>query len=57
MTMLRFLRDDTGQDLIEYGLLAAVISVSAIAAVTGLAGVVRDAWTDINARIPNSAAS
>ena len=30
----RFLKEDEGQDLIEYGLLAALISVICIAAIT-----------------------
>jgi Flp pilus assembly pilin Flp len=32
----RFLRDDSGQDMVEYGLLAAFISIVAIAALTAI---------------------
>jgi pilus assembly protein Flp/PilA len=36
-TVLRALKDESGQDLIEYALLAALISVACIAAMTPLA--------------------
>jgi pilus assembly protein Flp/PilA len=39
---VRFVRDEEGQDLIEYSLLAALIAVAAIAAMNALA-------VDINA--------
>jgi pilus assembly protein Flp/PilA len=35
-SLSRFLRDDDGQDLIEYALLATLISLAAITAVTAL---------------------
>jgi Flp pilus assembly pilin Flp len=34
MQTRKFVRDDSGQDLLEYGLLAAFISIVAVAAVT-----------------------
>jgi Flp pilus assembly pilin Flp len=49
----RFRRDDSAQDLIEYALLAALISVVAIAAVTQVGDTVRDTfWNVIAAAIP-----
>jgi pilus assembly protein Flp/PilA len=33
---LRLMREDSGQDLIEYGLLAALISIIAVAAITSV---------------------
>jgi Flp pilus assembly pilin Flp len=36
----RVLREDSGQDLIEYSLLAAFISLIAIASITSIGGVV-----------------
>jgi pilus assembly protein Flp/PilA len=40
-------RDDSGQDLIEYALLAALIALAAVVAI-GLAGVeVNNIWTSI----------
>jgi pilus assembly protein Flp/PilA len=35
--LLRFIRDESGQDLIEYALLAALIGLGAVAAMSGLA--------------------
>ena len=32
--VVRFVREDAGQDLIEYGLLVGIITVGAIAAIT-----------------------
>jgi len=39
----RWLRDEDGQDLIEYALLTAFISLIAIAAITNI-GTVVDSW-------------
>ena len=48
-----FVRDDEGQDLLEYALLVALIALVAVAAVTA-AGVKVDAvFTDIVAKIPS----
>jgi Flp pilus assembly pilin Flp len=33
--LIRFLRDDTGEDLIEYGLLAAFVAAVAVAVIIG----------------------
>jgi pilus assembly protein Flp/PilA len=38
----RFVRADRGQDLIEYGMLAALIAVVAVTAVTTLGTQIRD---------------
>jgi pilus assembly protein Flp/PilA len=43
--------DDSGQDLMEYGLLAALIAVVAIAAVTSVGGEVNVFWTKIAATV------
>ena len=37
-TLQRFLREDDGQDLTEYGLLAALISIAAVLAVRTIGG-------------------
>jgi pilus assembly protein Flp/PilA len=48
-----FVRDDEGQDLLEYALLVALIALVAVAAVTA-AGVKVDAvFDDIVAKIPS----
>ena len=52
--LLRWLRDESGQDLVEYGLLAALISVAAVAVmlsaseeIGGLWGTIRDGLQDL----------
>jgi Flp pilus assembly pilin Flp len=44
----RLRRDDEGQDLLEYGLLASLIAIVAMAAVAGLGTTIMDVfWTAI----------
>ena len=46
--VLRFRREDEGQDLLEYGLLTALIAVIAIGAVTTLGNTINTVfWTAI----------
>jgi pilus assembly protein Flp/PilA len=40
-------RDDSGQDLIEYALLAALIALAAVAAITAAGVQVNAVWTSI----------
>jgi pilus assembly protein Flp/PilA len=48
-----FVRNEEGQDLLEYALLVALIAIVAVAAV-GTAGTkVKDVFTDITAKIPS----
>jgi pilus assembly protein Flp/PilA len=47
----RVLREDAGQDLIEYALLAAFISIVAIAAITSIGGSVNMWYTGFDAQI------
>jgi Flp pilus assembly pilin Flp len=42
--MAAFLRDDSGQDIIEYGLLAAFIGIVCIAVWASIEGHLRDAY-------------
>ncbi len=44
----RLLKDDEGATAIEYGLLAALIAVVIIGAVSTLGGTLRDTFTDVN---------
>jgi pilus assembly protein Flp/PilA len=47
--MLKRLIDDCdGQDLVEYSLLAAVVAIGAIAALTGFQNVIANVWTTIS---------
>jgi len=45
------LRDDRGQDLVEYVLVAALISVVAIGAMDAAGGTLSDLWDSISSRI------
>jgi Flp pilus assembly pilin Flp len=48
--MLRFFDDESGQDLLEYALLVALISLVAVAAVTNVGVTLRDVfWNTIAA--------
>ena len=49
----RLLRDEDGQDLVEYGLLAALISVAVFGAVSGVGNaVLTTLWSVISDGIP-----
>ena len=47
----RFVREEEGQDLIEYSLLAALIAVACIAAMTALAGDINGIFGKIGAKL------
>ena len=42
------LRDESGQDLIEYALVAALIGLAAVAAMGGVANGIKNAFGDVN---------
>ena len=48
----RMVADDKGQDLIEYALLAALISVVAVLAISAVGSKVNTNYTNIEAGIP-----
>lgn len=48
----RLVTDETGQDLIEYGLLAALISVLAVVAITAVGTKLQVSYQNIQASIP-----
>ena len=54
--MMRLLKrlalEDSGQDLIEYGLLVGVITIGAITAITTLGPRVANYFTTLNSRLP-----
>ena len=53
----RFVRDEQGQDLIEYALLATFVSLVAIAGAT-LLGTALNNWYDkVNVRVTNASAT
>jgi Flp pilus assembly pilin Flp len=43
----KFIRDDSGQDLLEYGLLAALIACVVFAAVTNAGTSIATFWTGV----------
>lgn len=49
--IVRFVRDDKGQDLIEYGLLAGFISLVAMAAIRSVGEGINGAYKNINAGV------
>jgi len=48
-TLMRFINDETGATAIEYGLIAALISVAAIAALGTLGKTLSSVFTNVNA--------
>ncbi len=51
----RFAKDESGATAIEYGLIAALISVAIISAVTLLGGTLSNVFTDINTKLTPTA--
>jgi pilus assembly protein Flp/PilA len=50
-TLVRFFRDDSGATAIEYGLIAAGISVAIIAVVNGVGSKVSDTFSSISTQM------
>jgi pilus assembly protein Flp/PilA len=48
----RLIRDDEGQDLIEYGLLIGVITIGAITAIVAIGGRVQQYFTNLQGALP-----
>lgn len=48
----RFVREDEGQDLIEYGLLIGIITLAAMTAITAIGPKVGAYFTNLNALLP-----
>lgn len=48
----RLIREDEGQDLIEYALLLGIIVVGTITLITTTGGKVRTYFTNLNAQLP-----
>lgn len=48
----KFGRDESGQDLIEYALIAALIAVASIAAMSGLATAISSEFTKVGGQLP-----
>jgi len=50
--MVRFVREDQGQDLIEYGLLIGIITVGCIVAIKAIGPKVAGYFTTLNTNLP-----
>lgn len=49
--IVRFVREDAGQDLIEYALLAGFISLVAVVAITNVGTGVNTVYTNIDTKV------
>jgi Flp pilus assembly pilin Flp len=52
--MFRFLIDDSGQDLIEYGLLIGVITAAAVTTLTAIGAKVNEYYNNLNTNLQSS---
>jgi Flp pilus assembly pilin Flp len=52
---MRFLKDEEGQDLIEYTLLMAFIALASAAIFIGAGGSISKIWTTANAQLASAA--
>jgi pilus assembly protein Flp/PilA len=52
----RMLRDESGQDLIEYALVAALIALGAVAAMSTLANNISEAFSAVGVKLSSSVA-
>ena len=50
-TITRFLKDDQGQDLIEYTLLMAFVALASAALFLGAGGSISGIWTTTNSQL------
>jgi Flp pilus assembly pilin Flp len=48
----RFVREDSGQDLIEYGLLVGIITSAAVLAIGAIGPKVQAYYVNLNSRLP-----
>lgn len=55
--IVRFVREEEGQDLIEYALLAAFISLAAVLAIQGLGTAVNSVYNTISSTLGAAAGS
>ena len=50
--LARFVREDAGQDLIEYGLLIAIITTACIVSIQAIGGKVSGYFSKLNSQLP-----
>jgi pilus assembly protein Flp/PilA len=51
-----FMKDESGQDLIEYALVAGLIGLGAVVAMTGLSGKISNAFNSVGSSLTNAMA-
>ncbi len=51
LNLMNLVTDEEGQDLIEYALIVALISIVAVVALTALGGNINTLWTTISANV------
>lgn len=51
--LVRLLRDEEGQDLIEYGLLVGIITIAAVTAILNISLAVDDYFADLDTALPD----
>lgn len=49
-----FLKDDSGQDLIEYALVAALVGLGAVAAMSGLSNAIGNTFNGVGTSLTNA---
>jgi pilus assembly protein Flp/PilA len=52
--LIAFLKDESGQDLIEYALVAGLIGLGAVIAMTSLSGKIGNAFNTVGNNLTNS---
>jgi len=55
-TLSNLLRDESGQDLIEYALVAAIIGLAAVAAMSTLARNISNAFSAVGSKLSSAVA-
>jgi Flp pilus assembly pilin Flp len=53
-TLLKFWKEEDGQDLVEYSLLLAFIALAAVALLTTVKGTLSTLWGTINTQLSNA---
>lgn len=51
--MMRFLKDEEGQGMVEYGLIIGLVAVVVIVALTVLGPKIGDMFNNVNAQLPS----
>ena len=52
--LVAFIKDESGQDLIEYALVAGLIGLGAVIAMTSLSGKIGNAFTSVGNNLTNA---